>query len=50
MEPMQKTQRYSGDAAALAEALEQEARAGWRVVSAEYEGNDFVVRFERAED
>lgn len=45
-----KTERYNRNtfsAGALADALEDEREAGWIVQSAEYEGDDFVVTFER---
>ena len=45
-----KTERYNRNtvsAGELAEALALEGRDGWIVQSAEYEGDDFVVTFER---
>lgn len=44
-----KTQRYDTtvlDARALADALEAEAKVGWEVTEAGYDGTDFVVTFE----
>lgn len=45
-----KTERYDAlniSASALADLLAAEEKAGWEVVSAEYEGDEFVVRFEQ---
>ena len=45
-----KFERYNRgeiDASDLADRLELEKKNGWTVVSAEYEGDDFVVKFEK---
>ena len=45
-----KFERYNRktvDASELADMLAVETRNGWTVVSAEYEGDDFVVEFEK---
>ena len=45
-----KVERYNRNtvsAGELADALAAEGKAGWIVQSAEYEGDDFVVTFER---
>ena len=45
-----KFERYNRSevsALELADKLEAEGRDGWTVVSAEYEGDDFVVEFEK---
>lgn len=45
-----KAERYDAlqiSASALAELLAAEEKAGWEVVSAGYEGDEFVVQFER---
>lgn len=50
MENKTKTERYDAlhlSASALADLLAAEGQAGWEVVSAEYEGDEFVVRFEQ---
>ena len=46
-----KFERYKrGEVSALelADLLDQEAKNGWTVVSAENDGDDFVVEFEKA--
>lgn len=46
----QKFERYNRkqvDASELAAQLAKESSEGWLVVSADYEGDDFVVQFER---
>lgn len=45
-----KTERYDAlniSASALADLLAAEEKAGWEVVSAQYEGDVFVVQFEQ---
>ena len=45
-----KFERYNRNevsATELAEKLAAEGRDGWTVVSADYEGDDFVVEFEK---
>lgn len=45
-----KTERYDAlniSASVLADLLAAEKKAGWEVVSAEYEGDEFVVQFEQ---
>ena len=45
-----KTERYNRNtvsAGELAELLSKEGKAGWIVQSAEYDGDEFVVTFER---
>lgn len=46
----QKTERYNRNevsASELADLLAAESRNGWTVVSADYDGDDFVVEFEK---
>ena len=45
-----KSERYNRNtvsASELADLLEREKKDGWTVVSADYEGDDFVVEFEK---
>lgn len=45
-----KTERYDArniSASALADLLAAEEKDGWEVLSAGYEGDEFVVQFER---
>ena len=45
-----KHERYNRNtvpASELADLLEREKKDGWMVVSAEYDGDDFVVEFEK---
>lgn len=45
-----KTERYnrkSMSASELADALEHEKKAGWIVYSAENDGDDYVITFEK---
>ena len=48
-----KVERYNRrtvSAAALADALHEERLKGWIVMSAENEGDDYVITFEREKD
>lgn len=47
-----KSERYNRkqmNATELADALEREKAAGWMVHSAEYDGDDYVITFEKDE-
>ena len=50
MEKELKTERYNRQtmkASELADALEREKAAGWMVYSAENDGDDYVITFEK---
>lgn len=50
MQQQTKTERYDArklSASALADLLAAEEKNGWEVVTAGYEGDEFVVQFER---